>query len=69
MQKPWMCCHMLSALDGGISGSFMELETTEALARSYASIRSAYQADAWISACDDEGICRTLCTKRSGKCL
>lgn len=48
MQKPWMCCHMLSALDGGISGSFMELETTEALARSYASIRSAYQADAWI---------------------
>ena len=46
MQKPWMCCHMLSALDGGISGSFMELETTEALARSYASIRSAYQADA-----------------------
>lgn len=31
MQKPWMCCHMLSALDGGISGSFMELETTEAL--------------------------------------
>lgn len=66
MQKPWMCCHMLSALDDGISGSFMELETTEALCVDPIGVSGGCLD---LRQCDDEGICRALCTKRSGKCL
>lgn len=48
MNVPYTVCHILSALDGRISGAFMGLDSVHDAAASYARIRFDYQADAWV---------------------
>lgn len=48
MERPYIICHILSALDGRITGSFMRTEAAGEVSREYARIRSEYQADAWL---------------------
>lgn len=48
MNRPYMICHILSALNGKISGSFMGAENNRKMGREYAAVRNAYQADAWL---------------------
>ena len=43
-----MICHILSALNGKISGSFMGTESSRFMGGEYARIRTAYHADAWL---------------------
>ena len=48
MERPRITIHILSALDGKISGPFMALPSAQAAAREYAGLRAAYEADAWL---------------------
>lgn len=48
MKRPYTVCHILSALDGKITGAFMGTEAVWAVSEEYARIRSEYQADAWL---------------------
>lgn len=48
MNRPYIVCHILSALDGKIAGEFMETPAAQAASREYARIRNEYQADAWL---------------------
>lgn len=48
MERSYMICHILSALDGKIAGAFMETKACGEVGREYARIRSEYQADAWL---------------------
>lgn len=48
MERPYTICHILSALDGKITGAFMGTEAAGTVSGEYARIRSEYQADAWL---------------------
>lgn len=48
MERPYIICHILSALDGKITGAFMGTEAAQTAGGEYARIRSEYQADAWL---------------------
>lgn len=48
MNRPYIICHILSALDGKITGKFMETEGARATGEEYARIRTAFHADAWL---------------------
>jgi len=48
MDKPYIICHILSALDGKIAGTFAGTKTAQTASKEYARIRSAYQAEAWL---------------------
>lgn len=48
MNRPYIVCHILSALDGKITGPFMRTEAAQAVSKEYARIRGEYQADAWL---------------------
>lgn len=48
MNRPYTICHILSALDGKITGSFMGTENAWAVSEEYGRIRTEYQADAWL---------------------
>lgn len=48
MERSYMICHILSALDGKIAGAFMGTNACSEVSREYARIRSEYQADAWL---------------------
>lgn len=48
MDRPYIVCHILSALDGKIAGTFTGTKAAQAASEEYASIRSAYQAEAWL---------------------
>lgn len=48
MKRPYTICHILSALDGKITGAFMGTEAVGTVNAEYARIRSEYQADAWL---------------------
>lgn len=48
MERPYIICHILSALDGKITGAFMRTKTVQTVSEEYARIRSEYQADAWL---------------------
>ena len=48
MNRPYTICHILSALDGKITGEFMGTESTRSVSEEYARIRSEYHADAWL---------------------
>lgn len=48
MDRPYTICHILSALDGRITGPFMHTEGARDAGASYARIRSDCQADAWV---------------------
>ena len=48
MNRPYTICHILSALDGKITGSFMGTEGARTVSEEYGRIRTEYQADAWL---------------------
>lgn len=48
MDRPYVVCHILSALDGKISGDFAGLAVTGLASEEYARIRTAYHAEAWL---------------------
>lgn len=48
MNCPYTICHILSALDGKITGEFMEMESARSVSEEYGRIRTEYQADAWL---------------------
>lgn len=48
MNRPYMICHILSAVNGKISGPFMGMPGTRTMSAEYARIREAYQADGWL---------------------
>lgn len=48
MKRPYTVCHILSALDGKITGAFIGTEAAGTVSEEYARIRSEYQADAWL---------------------
>lgn len=48
MKKPYVVCHILSALDGKITGAFMRTQSAQTGAGEYARIRNEYHADAWL---------------------
>lgn len=48
MDRPYIICHILSALDGKIAGTFAGTKAAQAACEEYARIRSVYQAAAWL---------------------
>lgn len=48
MNRPYTICHILSALDGKITGEFMRTESSRSVSEEYARIRTEYRADAWL---------------------
>lgn len=48
MKRPYMIIHILSALDGKITGPFMKTPQALAVSEEYARIRNEYGADAWL---------------------
>lgn len=48
MDRPYTICHILSALDGKITGAFMGTKSAGQAGAEYARIRTEYQADAWL---------------------
>ena len=48
MDRPYVICHILSALDGKIAGAFMGTKSNRSAGEEYGRIRSAYQAEAWL---------------------
>lgn len=48
MERPYTICHILSALDGKITGPFMGTKAAQEVSGEYARIRTEYHADAWL---------------------
>lgn len=48
MERPYVICHILSSLDGKITGPFMGTEAVGALAAAYRKYRTEMNADAWL---------------------
>lgn len=48
MKKPYMICHILSSLDGRITGPFMGTASARQLGREYGRLRTKLKADAWL---------------------
>nr|WP_303183446.1 dihydrofolate reductase family protein [Lachnoclostridium phocaeense] len=46
--RPYVICHILSALDGKITGTFMRTESAAEASEQYADIRSGLHARAWL---------------------
>lgn len=48
MNRPYIICHILSALDGKIEGPFMHSKVAQQTSKEYARIRDEYRGDAWV---------------------
>ena len=48
MESPYVICHILSSLDGKITGPFMGTEAVRALSAEYGKYRTELNADAWL---------------------
>lgn len=48
MNRPYIICHILSALDGKITGEFFGTPQTQQVSEEYARIRNEFCADAWL---------------------
>lgn len=48
MKRPYVICHILSALDGKIAGDFMGTAANRKASEAYSRIREAYGAQAWL---------------------
>ena len=48
MERPYVICHILSSLDGKITGPFMGTEAVGALGAEYGRYRTKMNADAWL---------------------
>ena len=49
MKRPYIVCHMMIALDGKISGEFMNTEQAEAGNREYERVNRFYAPQAWVN--------------------
>ena len=48
MDRPYVVCHILSALDGKISGDYAGMAVTRLASEEYGRIRTEYNAQAWL---------------------
>lgn len=48
MERPYVICHILSSLDGKITGPFMGTDSVRALGVEYGKYRTEMKADAWL---------------------
>ena len=48
MKRPYVICHILSALNGRISGPFMGTAAALPAAGAYGSLRAELESDAWL---------------------
>ncbi|WP_058302720.1 dihydrofolate reductase family protein [Gorillibacterium timonense] len=48
MSRPYTVCHMMSSLDGRITGPFMETEAAVAAGEEYERINGGYHPQAWL---------------------
>lgn len=48
MKRPYVICHILSALDGKITEEFMGSPKAREVGEEYARIRDAFHAEAWL---------------------
>lgn len=48
MERPYVIVHILSSLDGKISGSLFDQEATKQLGKEYGNYRKELNADAWL---------------------
>lgn len=48
MKRPYVICHILSALDGKITEEFMGTPKAREVGEEYARIRDAFHAEAWL---------------------
>lgn len=48
MDRPYIICHILSALDGKISGAFMGTAANQNASNEYGRIREEFKAQAWL---------------------
>lgn len=48
MERPYVICHILSSLDGKITGPFMGTEAVKELGAEYGKYRTELKADAWL---------------------
>ena len=48
MERPYVICHILSSLDGKITGSFMGTTAAGSLGAEYGKYRTEMNADAWL---------------------
>lgn len=48
MERPYVICHILSSLDGKITGPFMGTEAARTLGAEYGKYRTKINADAWL---------------------
>jgi riboflavin biosynthesis pyrimidine reductase len=48
MPKPYIICHMLTALDGKITGPFMQADAIHAASEEYERINATFDAQAWL---------------------
>lgn len=46
--RPKIICHMMTALDGKITGQFMNTDTTELVNNEYERTNALYEPDAWL---------------------
>ena len=47
-KRPYTICHILSSVNGKITGAFMRTGSVREVSREYGCIRTEYQADAWL---------------------
>ena len=47
--RPYVVCHILSALDGNISGSYFMMPELQSVQEAFARIRADYQCDAYLA--------------------
>lgn len=48
MNKPYIVCHMMTALDGKITGPFMRSETANIVGEEYERTNESYNSQAWL---------------------
>lgn len=48
MNRPFIVCHMMTALDGKITGPYMNTQAIEAPAEEYERINNSYRPQAWL---------------------
>lgn len=48
MERPYVYVHMLTSIDGRITGPFMDHELTKEIGATYGKCRTELQADAWL---------------------
>lgn len=48
MKKPYIVCHMLTSLNGKISGNFMESSFSEVAGNLYETVNEGYESQGWL---------------------